>query len=66
MNAQQHDGNTALHCAARRGRVDTMRVLLEHGADPIAVNSAGRTPLMELSMTVRNGAWEAPHVTTLC
>ena len=36
---------TALHYAARAGFLKTIEVLLEHGADPEARDSHGRTPL---------------------
>jgi truncated hemoglobin YjbI len=36
---------TALHYAARAGFLETIEVLLEHGADPGARDSHGRTPL---------------------
>jgi hemoglobin len=36
---------TALHYAARAGFLKTIEVLLEHGADPDARDSHGRTPL---------------------
>ncbi|MGH3487674.1 MAG: hypothetical protein ACRDP8_07130 [Actinopolymorphaceae bacterium] len=36
---------TALHYAARAGFVNTIEVLLEHGADPDARDSHGRAPL---------------------
>jgi truncated hemoglobin YjbI len=36
---------TALHHAARAGFANTIGVLLEHGADPSAVDDHGRTPL---------------------
>ena len=36
---------TALHYAARAGFLRTIEVLLEHGADPAARDSQGRTPL---------------------
>jgi truncated hemoglobin YjbI len=36
---------TALHYAAKAGFLQTIEVLLEHGADPAARDSRGRTPL---------------------
>ena len=44
VGAQTTEGDTALHLAARRGRVETVRLLLEHWADASAKNSAGCTP----------------------
>ncbi len=39
-------GNTPLHDAARVGKVDTARTLLERGARTDAINAAGFTPLV--------------------
>jgi ankyrin repeat protein len=43
------DGATALHCAVLRVRspndVDCCRLLLSHGADPLAAAVSGETPL---------------------
>src|SRR5690606_16401499 len=39
------DGTTALHWAVLRDQVDAARMLLDHGADPAAVNRNGMTPL---------------------
>jgi ankyrin repeat protein len=38
-------GRTMLHGAANRGAVKAVRWLLQHGADPNALDEAGRTPL---------------------
>jgi uncharacterized protein len=43
VNAEDHDGNTALHHAASRGDVDMILYLVARGADPRAVNREGRT-----------------------
>jgi ankyrin repeat protein len=40
---------TALHYAAKAGFLQTIEVLIEHGADPEACDSQGRTPLDWLS-----------------
>lgn len=39
-------GQTALHLAARHGRVPIVRLLLAQGADPNAQDHAGTTPLI--------------------
>ena len=38
-------GATPLHLAAKKGLVDNVRVLLEHGADPNIKNADGYTAL---------------------
>ena len=46
VNAQDNDGDAALHGAALRGDVEILNVLLERGANPNIMNNAGGTPLM--------------------
>ena len=43
VNAQDHEGNTALHHAAARGDNDMIMYLVEHGADVTKVNREGQT-----------------------
>ena len=45
-NAQDGDGDTALHGAAQTGNVDMVRMFLDKGANPNAKNRQGGTPLM--------------------
>jgi hemoglobin len=45
---------TALHYASKAGFLQTMKVLLENGADPDAHDSRGRTPLDWLDDATRN------------
>eukprot|EP00249_Psilotum_nudum_P017282 c26249_g1_i2 orf=791-2440(+) len=40
-----HYGGFPLHHAAKRGLEKTVTLLLSHGADPLAINDAGETPL---------------------
>ncbi|MBF6558291.1 MAG: ankyrin repeat domain-containing protein [Acidimicrobiales bacterium] len=42
---QRYNGATALHYVAKAGFVQTIQVLLEHGADRGALDDRGRTPL---------------------
>lgn len=51
-NAKSPRGDTALHIAARDGRLDVLRELLAGGADPNARNAAGQTAL-ELVETMK-------------
>jgi hypothetical protein len=39
------NGDTALHVAAAKGQLEAVRVLLESGADSLATNLKGRTPV---------------------
>ncbi|EGD81155.1 hypothetical protein PTSG_11195 [Salpingoeca rosetta] len=55
VDAQDTDGNTALHMAAwqeREHSVDVMELLLKNGADPNIANAENRTPLHN---AVQNG-----------
>jgi len=45
---------TALHYATKAGFLQTMVVLLDHGADPAATDNRGRTPLDWLDDAARN------------
>ena len=46
VHAKDCYGNTALHSAGHR--FDTVKLLIEHGADPLAENDQGETPLLRL------------------
>jgi uncharacterized protein len=46
VNAEDADGDTALHGAALTGNTEIMKRLLEKGADPNVKNKQGGTPLM--------------------
>ncbi len=43
VNAEDHDGNTALHHAAARGDVEMILYLVSKGADPTKVNREGQS-----------------------
>jgi ankyrin repeat protein len=47
VGRRSHDGWTPLHLAAHFGRVDAMRLLVEHGADvhALSANAMANTPL---------------------
>ena len=45
VNADDYFGNTPLHHAAKRGRLDVLELLLLHGADAASINNLGQTPL---------------------
>lgn len=46
VSAQDADGDTALHGAAKSGNVEILQILLDKGANPNAKNKQGGTPLM--------------------
>jgi uncharacterized protein len=51
VNETSECGYTALHAAAENNRMDVVKVLLEHGANPRAMLESGQAPadLAELS-----------------
>lgn len=44
-NAHDHAGNTALHHASAAGELKAIRILLAHGASPLAQNAHNWTPI---------------------
>lgn len=46
VNAQSYSGNTALHSACGRGRIEIVRVLLKNGADNSLKNNHNDTAIM--------------------
>ena len=63
------DGSTALHHAARAGHANIVRLLLDHGADSLVVDSELRTPLHHVAAlghgcvaSPASRAWQAPRV----
>ena len=61
LNAQDAEGNTALHLAARVNQADLCSFLIIKGANIEATNLYGNTPLLE---AVRNGSYEATMTLT--
>ncbi|MBQ7159244.1 MAG: ankyrin repeat domain-containing protein [Treponema sp.] len=59
LGAQDEDGNTALHLAARLNEADLCSFLIIKGADIEATNTVGNTPILE---AVKNGSFEATKV----
>lgn len=45
VNFQDANGNTLLHWAVKREKVDLIKLLLAYGADPAIKNKRGNTPL---------------------
>lgn len=50
VNARDNSGNTALHYAVREGRLDTVRLLLQHAADPYDRNDLGDDAIVTASL----------------
>jgi ankyrin repeat protein len=51
---QRYNGATPLHYVVKAGFVQSIRVLLEHGADTEALDDRGRTPLDWLSQAAKS------------
>ncbi len=58
---QRYNGATPLHHAVKAGFVQTIHVLLEHGADPDALDDRGRTPFDWLARAVKSVDRAAAH-----
>ncbi len=55
VNARNHKGQTALHCAAKAGFVNIVSLLLEHGTEVDLQDDEGQTPLLTaLRSTIKN------------
>lgn len=53
VHVRNENGGTLLHTAAQNGSSRAVRVLLDHGLDPLAVDASGHTPLMAAVMAGR-------------
>jgi ankyrin repeat protein len=51
---QRYNGATPLHYVVKAGFVQTIQVLLEHGADSNALDDRGRTPLDWLGQAAKS------------
>jgi len=51
VNATDEVGDTALHAATFKGRLDVVKYLLSKGADPNVANKTGSTPLHKLVLS---------------
>jgi ankyrin repeat protein len=56
VNAKQHGGWTALHAAADNGDEEMIKILLQHGADPLAQNDDGKIPAQIAQLKGRDKA----------
>lgn len=50
LNAQNQSGNTALHWAALNGHLESVKILLEYGADPTITNQKGHDAVYEAEL----------------
>jgi uncharacterized protein len=58
VNASEPDGTTALHWAAHWNDLEMVSLLLDAGANPIALNRYGVTPLAEAASNARGAVVE--------
>ncbi|MEP7354084.1 MAG: ankyrin repeat domain-containing protein [Acidobacteriota bacterium] len=56
MAPPSNEGTTALHEAARRGQMDMIKYLLDHGADANLLDGDGKKPLDVVGMARNTGA----------
>lgn len=66
-SAKDHQGDTALHYAARNGHEEIAKVLLRSGADLSATNDHGETPLIIAARCGRASyvEWQLPQMANL-
>jgi ankyrin repeat protein len=58
LNLRHDRHREVLHLAAERGREEMVRLLLDHGADPCALDAQGETPLDRARARGRSGVVE--------
>jgi ankyrin repeat protein len=63
VDVRDEFGGTPLHWAVRQHKIDVTRLLLEHGADPNAIDKRSQTPLQG---AVGQGAPEPEHADLRC
>ena len=56
LNARDHAGNTPLMIAAKKNHINVCKLLLEHGADPLLIDTLGRDAF---TIASQSGAKEA-------
>jgi ankyrin repeat protein len=64
INLRNHEGQTALHKASRRDRIDIIHLMLKHGPDVNALDSNGSTPL-HLAISERAAGLLLEHGTNI-
>ncbi|RDD43703.1 Ankyrin repeat domain-containing protein 46 [Trichoplax sp. H2] len=60
INEKDEYGRTALHIAVSRGRLDLIQCLLENGADPMALDHQGNSPLF-FSLKLQSAQFLSNH-----
>lgn len=65
VNFQNENGSTALHFAAYKGHIGTVRELIKFGADIEKRDNLGNTPLIHVSTSSNEGAQEVAYLLLL-
>ena len=56
INITIQDGNTPLHCACSKGKIDCVKLLLSNGADPTIKNKEGKIAADQVQLDDNNRA----------